>query len=512
MALRSQSLVPCADWRFRTLWGLKHEHYNKNVNVNIENQLNNCGFNVATVSNPLSSTFPSVGNKLSAQVRVFCCIDGNKSRCQLLCWLREKHRSEQGSSSEDHECFSAESPLTDLITGYLMHHDGQTDQTLRQWYQLVQCVHSVTAATEILREHELCVFLLFLILLSLRNSVAKRHLRVSQIHEASAQTHLPSYKWNGSSTGQLEDFLVFLRRLCFICFLLAVKPSWLSFYTLIKCLSVFSAAVGMWPESCRQIWQDSCRETWFSSNVLLWTFEINLRQTDRETDRQVPELSDSLNRPQQKYLLHCFWTFSFSAQWKMNMNRPGAGKQEGERSEIRAQHRTIHNTHKQHWPAGQHQEQKHWKHTTPEPLVRVQIGFSEHLKLIAHFNLMSTICMLVHMYDAKVTSYWRYHHYHTIEMTCSYYVKKKIFRSEKLFYSEISTMLNKWKEWTPCFDDCSVSSLPFITLWPECCIKLPDNFAWTKSPEAVRLNLSPVTSDPASHSPQWLYLAVSWRW
>ena len=35
-----------------------------------------------------------------------------------------------------------------------------------------------------------------------------------------------------------------------------------------------------------------------------------------------PELSASLKRPQHKYLLHCFCTFSFSAQWNTKMNRP----------------------------------------------------------------------------------------------------------------------------------------------------------------------------------------------
>lgn len=50
------------------------------------------------------------------------------------------------------------------------------------------------------------------------------------------------------------------------------------------------------------------------------------KQPERKTDRQVPELSDSLKRPQQRYLLHCFWTFSFKAQWKINMNRPAERK------------------------------------------------------------------------------------------------------------------------------------------------------------------------------------------
>lgn len=36
----------------------------------------------------------------------------------------------------------------------------------------------------------------------------------------------------------------------------------------------------------------------------------------------LPELSESLNRPQQRYRLHCFCTFSFRAQWKMKMKRP----------------------------------------------------------------------------------------------------------------------------------------------------------------------------------------------
>lgn len=75
----------------------------------------------------------------------------------------------------------------------------------------------------------------------------------------------------------------------------------------------------MWQASSRQIWQVSCREMWISFIVLMWRTEW---ETDRETDRQVPELSDSLNRPQQRYLLHCFWTFSFKAQWKIKMNRP----------------------------------------------------------------------------------------------------------------------------------------------------------------------------------------------
>lgn len=38
--------------------------------------------------------------------------------------------------------------------------------------------------------------------------------------------------------------------------------------------------------------------------------------------RPLPELSASRNLPQQRWRLHCFWTFSFIAQWKMNINKP----------------------------------------------------------------------------------------------------------------------------------------------------------------------------------------------
>lgn len=48
-----------------------------------------------------------------------------------------------------------------------------------------------------------------------------------------------------------------------------------------------------------------------------WPWPEKGRQTDG-----IPELSDSLNRPQQRYLFHCFCTFSFRAQWKINMKRP----------------------------------------------------------------------------------------------------------------------------------------------------------------------------------------------
>lgn len=122
--------------------------------------------------------------------------------------------------------------------------------------------------------------------------------------------------WYGSRGMQqhLEDFL-----LLFYLFSLAVKPSWLRFYVLIKCL--FSLFLLLWWESGRRPADRSDRTPVGRrrrSALLFSTWSTR----DKQTEEQIPELSDSLNRPQQRYLLHCFWTFSFMAQWKINMNRP----------------------------------------------------------------------------------------------------------------------------------------------------------------------------------------------
>lgn len=45
------------------------------------------------------------------------------------------------------------------------------------------------------------------------------------------------------------------------------------------------------------------------------------------SEQSLPEFSDRRKRPQQRYLLHCFCTFSFRAQWKKKMKRPGEIKE-----------------------------------------------------------------------------------------------------------------------------------------------------------------------------------------
>lgn len=107
--------------------------------------------------------------------------------------------------------------------------------------------------------------------------------------------------------------------------LLAAKPSSLRFYILIKRLLFFSAAVGTWQESRRQIWQDSCGETWMSFIVLFWPFRIDPRRSRQAGTWVVWQPESSAAEVSPPLLLHVFFQGTvedeYEQTWKKKENQ-----------------------------------------------------------------------------------------------------------------------------------------------------------------------------------------------
>lgn len=117
-----------------------------------------------------------------------------------------------------------------------------------------------------------------------------------------------SLKWNGTQTAHPETERTWRSSWVYLFYYLWSRGD-LAFIFLIK-----RPFISFFMLPWEPLWGPADRPERGDVN---WPWPEKGRQTDG-----IPELSDSLNRPQQRYLFHCFCTFSFRAQWKINMKRP----------------------------------------------------------------------------------------------------------------------------------------------------------------------------------------------